>query len=223
MRETGQDGVMRARKPAVLIADDHRMMADAIHVFIGGRFEVVEVVGDGHALLASIRAHRPDIVLADISMPGLSGIEVLRRIREDGMQTAFVFMSVHAEPVVVREAMAQGARGYVLKGESGGDLIDALEEVLAGRSWVSRPLWDQVLGQVPVPRLTPQQARILRMIAEGQRSREIAEALAISVRTVDTHRHSIMKLLGVSTSIALVNEALKLGLLQAPHGATSAH
>ncbi|WP_162435558.1 response regulator [Pseudoxanthomonas koreensis] len=211
----------RTRKPTLLIADDHRMMADAIHVFIGGRFEVVAVLGDGHALLDSIRSHRPDIVLADISMPGLSGIEVLRRIRAEGMETDFVFMSVHAEPVVVREALAQGARGYLLKGESGEDLIQALDEVLAGRSWVSRPLWDQALGQVPVPRLTPQQSRILRMIAEGQRSREIAEALAISVRTVDTHRHSIMKLLGVSTSIALVNQALRLGLLQAPHGATS--
>lgn len=214
MRDTGTSG-MTAGRPRLLIADDHRMMADAIHAFLRDRFEVVDVVFDGNALLEAVTTHAPGLVLADISMPGLSGIEVLRRVRQSGIRPAFVFMSVHAEPALVRAAMASGAHGYILKGESGSELLHALDEVMQGRVCVSAPLVPHVRGNTPVPRLTPKQAHVLALIAEGKRSREIASTLAISVRTVETHRYAIMKLFGASSSIGLVNQAIRLGLLHA--------
>lgn len=205
-----------AMKPKLLIADDHRMVADAICAFLMDRYDVVDVVSDGIRLTDCIRLYAPHIVLADINMPHLNGIEVLRQMQFEPERPAFVFISVHAEPALVKEAMSRGASGYVLKGEPGEILVQALDEALEGRTWISESLRLPPAAIPNTPRLTVKQSHILALIAEGMKSREIAAMLGISIRTVETHRHAIMRTLGANTSISLINKAVSLGLLATP-------
>ncbi len=135
------------------------------------------------------------------------------QIHAAGVNTAVVFMTVHDEPAMVREAIRAGARGYLLKAAAGEELLRALHEVASGRVYVSSELWSTVAGQTVVPALTGKQKKVLDLLSTGLRSREIAARLGISARTVDSHRYSVMKAFGVRTSIALIREAERLGVV----------
>lgn len=200
-------------RPRVLLADDHRMVAEGIAGLVSGRYELLDIVSDGPALVEMAIAKAPDLIVTDVSLPGCSGIEAVRRLGDAGCDIPAIFLTVHAEPALVRAAIEVGARGYVLKAEAGEELLKAMDEVLHGRVYVSSELWPWSSGQAKIPRLTPMQLRVLRMVAAGLRSREIAAALGISIRTVDSHRYSIMQALGVTSSVSLIREAERLGLL----------
>lgn len=189
------------------------MVAEGMARLMSGHYELLEVVSDGNALLESALANAPDVIVTDVSMPGCSGIEAMRRLAAAGCRIPVIFVTVHAEPAMVREAIEAGARGYVLKAAAGEELLRAMDEVVHGRAYVSSELWPWVSGQEKIPRLTPMQRRVLHMVASGLRSREIAAAFDISIRTVDSHRYSIMQALGVTSSMSLVREAERLGLL----------
>lgn len=200
-------------RPLVLLADDHRMVAEGIANLLSQDYDLLDVVGDGQALLESATRHQPDVIVTDVSMPKMGGIEALKRLMSAGCEIPVIFMTVHDEPATVREALQSGARGYVLKAAAGEELLKAMQEVCSGRVYVSPELWPYISGQRQLPSLTKMQTRVLGFVSSGMRSREIADRLSVSVRTVDSHRYAIMRTLGVTSSVALIREAERLGLI----------
>lgn len=206
---------MTAReRPLVLLADDHRMVAEGIANLVSNAYDLLDVVSNGEALFESAVRHQPDVILTDISMPDCDGIEAVKRLFTAGYDIPVIFMTVHNEPAMVREAIQSGARGYLLKAAAGEELMKAMHEVCNGRVYFSPELWPYISGQRRLPTLTNMQKRVLGLLSKGMRSREIASQLCVSVRTVDSHRYSIMRALGVSSSVALIREAERLGLIK---------
>lgn len=203
-----------ARKPGIVLADDHKMFADGIAQLLAPKYRLLDRVNDGDSLVRSAIAHRPDVILSDIAMPTLSGIEAMIRIHRAGIESSVIFMTVHDEPAMVREAISSGARGYVLKASAGEELFKAIDEATDGRIYVSPELSPVATGQVVVPVLTNRQKNILDLLSTGLRSKQIAYELGMSVRTVDTHRYAIMKAFGVCNSISLIREAERLGIVK---------
>lgn len=200
-------------RPRVLLADDHQIVAEGVARLLAADYELLAILTDGNALVDATLEERPDIVVADIAMPGLSGIEALRQLQAAGSIVPVVFLTMHNEPAMVEEALDVGARGYVLKAAAGEELLQAMREVLAGRAYVSPALWRNAIGRSAVPSLTVRQKTVLGLLAEGLRSREIAERLGLSVRTVEAHRHALMQAMSARNSIELVREATRLGLV----------
>lgn len=201
-------------RPLVLLADDHRMVAEGIANLVSRDYDLLDVVSDGESLIESAVQHQPDLILTDVSMPKVGGIEAVKRLMAAGHEIPVIFMTVHNEPATVREAIQSGARGYVLKDAAGKELLKAMEEVCNGRVYVSPELWPYISGQRQVPSLTNMQKRVLGFLSSGMKSREIASQLCVSVRTVDSHRYSIMRTLGVTNSVAMIREAERLGLIK---------
>lgn len=201
-------------RPLVLLADDHRMVAEGIANLVSRDYALLEVVSDGEALFESAVEHHPDVIVTDVSMPKMGGIEAVKRLMSVGHEIPVIFMTVHNEPATVREAIQSGARGYVLKAAAGEELLKAMHEVCSGRVYVSPELWPYISGQRQLPSLTNMQKRVLGLLSSGMRSREIATRLCVSVRTVDSHRYAIMRTLGVTSSVALIREAERLGLIK---------
>ena len=201
--------------PRLVIADDHRMVAEGIERILVDDFDLVEVAADGPALLDAVRRHQPDLVVSDISMPGLSGIEVLKQVRSEGMSTPFIFLTMHPEPALAVTAMRAGANGYVLKFAAGKDLVTAVRQVLAGGTYVTPSLGARYLsGQMlEIHNLTAKQREVLRLVGQGLRSKRIASDLGLSVRTVEAHKYTMMQILGVHSTLELVRRSEELGLL----------
>lgn len=206
-------GTAAAVRPRVLLADDHQIVAEGVARLLAADYELLAILTDGNALVDAALEERPDIVVADIAMPGVSGIEALRQLQAAGSLAPVVFLTMHNEPAMVEEALDAGARGYVLKAAAGEELLQAMREVLAGRAYVSPALWQSAIRRSAVPNLTARQKTVLGLLAEGLRSREIAERLGLSVRTVEAHRHALMQAMSARNSIELVREATRLGLV----------
>lgn len=200
-------------RPRVLLADDHQIVAEGVARLLAADYELLAILTDGNALVDATLEERPDIVVADIAMPGMSGIEALRQLHAAGSVVPVVFLTMHNEPAMVEEALDVGARGYVLKAAAGEELLQAMREVLAGRAYISPALWQNAIRRSAVPSLTARQKTVLGLLAEGLRSREIAERLGLSVRTVEAHRHALMQAMSARNSIELVREATRLGLV----------
>ena len=201
--------------PRLVIADDHRMVAEGIEKILVDDFELAEVASDGYALLDAVHRHTPDLVVSDISMPGLSGIDVLKQIRAEGMLTPFIFLTMHPEPALAVSAMRAGANGYVLKFAAGKDLVTAVRQVLAGGTYVTPSLGARYLsGQLlEIHNLTAKQREVLRLVGQGLRSKRIAADLGLSVRTVEAHKYTMMQILGVHSTLELVRRSEELGLM----------
>lgn len=201
--------------PRLVFADDHRMVAEGIERLLEDTYDLVALVEDGGSLLEAIRRERPDMVLSDINMPGGNGIEVLKTLRAAGDKTPFVFLTMHAEPALAAMAMRAGANGYVLKMSAGDELLLALREVLAGSTYVTPSLGVHSTSRPPneLRELTPKQREVLRLVGQGLRSRQIADQLGLSARTVEAHKYMIMQILGVHSTVELVRRSEDLGLL----------
>jgi DNA-binding NarL/FixJ family response regulator len=201
-------------RPRAIIADDHRLVAEGLAHFVRHDFEVAEIVVDGPSLYNAVIQRQPDIVVADLCMPGLDGLEVLRRLRSEGVAVPFVIVSMHGHPAVIARAMQFGANGYVVKTEAGEKLTIALREALAGRSWVSGGALSGLFnGRLRGPRdLTPRQLSVAKLIVQGHRSKQIAVILGLSVRTVETHKQVLLDTLNAYTTIALVKRLKDLGI-----------
>ena len=205
--------IATATRPRVLLADDHQIVAEGVARLLAADYDLLATLTSGYALLDAVLEERPDIVVADISMPDMSGIEALRQLRQAGSMVQVVFLTMHNEPAMVEEALDAGARGYVLKAAAGEELLQAMRAVLGGGAYVSPALWQKVIGRSSTPTLTSRQRTVLGLLAEGLRSREIAERLGLSVRTVEAHRHALMQAMDARNSIELVREAARLGLV----------
>jgi DNA-binding NarL/FixJ family response regulator len=198
----------------VLLADDHTIVAQGLAGLLGDEFDLVGTVSDGAQLLERARALRPDVIVADIAMPVLSGLDALRQLRAEGIDCKVVFLTMHADAQLAVEALRAGAVGYVLKHAAGEELIRALGEVLEGRIYMT-PLLNGGGPQPQEPaggRLTPRQRDVLRLVVAGRRMKEIAKALHVSRRTVETHKYAMMNTLGVQTTAELIRYALERGL-----------
>jgi DNA-binding NarL/FixJ family response regulator len=211
------------RRPTILIAEDHTIVREGLVRLLEEHFDVVGSVSDGHALVEAAERLRADCIVSDLSMPGLSGIEALRKLKRQRSGTRVVLLTVHADAELAGEAIESGASGFVLKSAAAEELVTAISECLQGRIYLTPALTREVLarlsrpGGAPTPiRLTPRQREVLRHIAEGRRMKEIAALLNLSTRTVEAHKYEMMQNLGIRSTAELVRYALEHNLLSPP-------
>lgn len=203
---------MPATRPRILIAEDHTLVREGMRQLLAEDFEVVAAVEDGRALLAVAERLQPELILIDISMPRLNGLDAARQLAGVCPGSRLVVVTIHADPAYVQAAFAAGAHGYVLKSEAASGLIAAMHEVLAGRRHLSPGLAGVERSSVPEA-LTNRQREILQMVAEGRTAREIGEVLALSHKTVEFHKASIMRVLGLRSTADLTRYALAQGII----------
>ena len=186
-------------------------------------FEVVAEAADARGAVFELRSHRPDVVLLDVVMPGRSGIEAIPDLLKESPETRVLVLSMQDDPAYVREAFGAGAKGYVLKEAVDAEVVGAIREVAEGRQYVHPALGARLIAAEAEERsraqedpLSDREREVLRLLALGHTNQEIAEALFLSVRTVETHRAHIMQKLRISTRAELVRYALSEGLLEDP-------
>lgn len=212
------------KKIRVLLVDDHALIRAGIRALLE-RVELLEVVGeagDGHQALDLIEKLRPDVVLLDLTMPGLSGFEVLKITSEKFPDVHVIVLTVHDEEEYAFQALRAGAAGYLPKSAASAELKLAIEHVMGGKKYLSPTVEQKAAfelgrnapeGPVPLSELTPRQREVLTLIAEGHSTKDIARALNISVKTVETHRAQLMDRLDIHDIASLVRYAIKMGLV----------
>src|SRR5262245_31484008 len=214
----------RMRHATVLLADDHAIVAEGLAALLRGEFTLVGTVGDGAALLDAARRLRPDVIVTDLTMPGMSGLDALRHLRAEGIPAKVVFLTMHANAPLAAEALRAGASGFVVKHAAGDELIAAVHAALQGQTHVTPDLAPAVLtalaGSRPlaIGKLTPRQRDVVRLVAEGLTTKEVAAALGLSPRTVETHKYQSLEALGLKTTAELIRYALEHGLATPPPG-----
>jgi DNA-binding NarL/FixJ family response regulator len=209
------------RKTRILLADDHAVVRKGFRLILNQEpdLEVVGEAGDGQEATRLALNLRPDVVVIDIGMPVVNGVEATRRIMEDWPECQVLILSMHKDPVYVRESLRAGARGYLLKDSIDEDLLRAIRAVATGEGFLSPAVSRTVLEDYqqttdPFDSLTAREREILQMLAEGKVAKEVATALNVSVFTVDAHRGRILKKLSLRSSTELVKFAMRKGLIQ---------
>ena len=211
-------------KRRLLLADDHTLLLEGIRLLLEPEYELVGSVEDGLALLAAAKTLKPDVILLDISMPLLNGIDAARRLRKIVPSARLIFVTMHADADFVLEAFRVGAMGYVLKRAAASELLTAIREVLKGNHYVSPLVTRNALELlVSIPklrgkfsdRLTPRQREVLQLVAEGRSRKEIAAFLNISVKTVEFHKAALMRELNLATTADFTRYAIEHGIITA--------
>jgi DNA-binding NarL/FixJ family response regulator len=206
-------------RPRILIADDHAIFAETLRVYLEKTFAVIGVVADGRAMLQEAIRLRPDVIVADVAMPLLNGLDAARRVREQVPKVRFVFLTMLDDANLAAAALELGRVAFVLKRSSGLELLKAIEEILHGRSYVTPNLRpeDWVVAKTRAQQfskeLTRRQCDFVQLFAEGRPMKEIAAILDLSEKTVEFHKHHIMEAFGLKSNAALVLFALKRGLI----------
>jgi DNA-binding NarL/FixJ family response regulator len=206
-------------KPRVLLADDHRIVAEGLKSILERDFVLVGIVEDGRSLVTAVAELRPDVIVADITMPHLNGLDALAHLKRDNPQVRVVFLTMHRDVAYARRALEAGATGYVLKHAAPAELVLAIHAALHGRTFVTPDLAADVFraGKAtaadPVAALTERQREILQLIAAGRSAKEIASVLDLSARTVEDHKYRMMESLGLENSAELIHFAIKHGLV----------
>lgn len=199
-----------------VIADDHQLMAEGLRRILEPEYEVAATAADGHELVRLAAELRPEIVLADITMPLLNGVDATRQIKSLNKRTVVVIVTMHTEPEFAVEAFDAGASAYVLKRVAGEELLTAIRMALAGKRYTSSfPGSSAALEnrELRKPQLTARQREILQLVAEGKSAKEIAAILNISVKTVAFHKTALFDALGLRTTAELTQFAVKSGLI----------
>jgi DNA-binding NarL/FixJ family response regulator len=206
------------RRTTVLIADDHAIVKEGlVNLLTAHDLDVVGAVGNGHQLIEAARRFRPDVIVTDLSMPELGGIEVLPLLKADRIESKVIILTMHNDGERATQALRAGASGFLLKESAGDELITAIHEALKGRVYLTPAVTRAVMlrmssGDEPAPVLTPRQRDVLRLIAQGLRMKEIAANLELSPRTVETHKYEMMAVLGVHSTAELIRYAIENGL-----------
>ena len=212
------------KKPRLLLADDHTILVEGLKALLAPELDVVATAGDGRAVLEAAKEYQPDIVLLDISMPGLNGIEAARRLKQSNPDAKLIVLTMHGDLSFVRAAFEAGASGYVLKQSAATELVTALREVDTGRRYISslilERLGTETLTFLRRPAklsgdLTSRQREVLQLLAEGRVRKEIAEILGVSVKTVEFHKQKITEKLGLHTDAELTAYAIRHGIASA--------
>jgi len=210
------------KRPRILLADDHAIVIEGLRRLLGADFDLVGVARNGLEMVELGKTHAPDLVVADVSMPLVNGIDALRRLRREGCTARVVFLTMHPDATFATRALEAGASGYVLKHAASDELVEAIREALAGRTFVSPALRGGAVedhiargeGQSGKSvELTPRQREVLQLLAEGRSAREIGLILGISPRTAETHKYKMMDDLGLETTAELVRYAIRHGLV----------
>ena len=212
------------KKPRVLMADDHSLILAGLRKLVDGECDVVGTVEDGRALVEAAQKLRPDLILLDISMPLLNGLEAARQLRTLVPESKLIFLTMHASPTYATEAFQAGACGYLLKRSAASELSLAIKSVLQGQHYLTPSLTKDVLDSVLKPStgergkkaasaaLTARQREVLQLVAEGRGTKEIATVLNVSVKTVEFHKSRIMQQLDIHTTADLTKYAITHGI-----------
>ena len=210
----------------IVLADDHEMVRQGLARLLQDEpdLTVVGTASDGLAAVRLVEEVQPDVLIVDLMMPGLNGLEVTRQLTQKYSDLRVVVLSMHADEAYVLEALRNGARGYVLKEAGRTDLVQAIHQVMAGQRYMSAPLTERAIELYlnqpyeseddPYERLTTREREVFQLLAEGSTNKEIAERLSIGVRTVETHRANIMDKLNVHTRAEMIHFAYQRGILK---------
>ena len=210
------------KKTRVLLADDHKIVIEGLKNLLEGEFEIVGSVEDGRALVKQASTIHPDVIVADISMPRLNGIEAAQQIKKFDENIKIVFLTMHPDATYAANAFEAGASGFVLKHSASSELIRAIHEAIKGRTYVTPLIAGELIrtyqkGGPPekelFKKISPRQREILQLLAEGNTAKEIASILNISTRTVEFHKYKMMEQLKIKTSAELVHYAMKHGII----------
>jgi DNA-binding NarL/FixJ family response regulator len=209
------------KRPRILLADDHTLMAEALGHMLQTDFDVVGTVSDGRALIKAAAELKPELVVVDIGMPLLNGLDAADQLKALHPDIKVIFLTQNREPRFAVEAFRRNASGYLLKDSAASELTTAIREALNGRSYVSpviaKGMIDHALHAQPNDsgsrELSPREREVLQLLAEGKSMKEVASVLDISPRTVEFHKYRVMQLLGVKTNAELVQYAIKHGLI----------
>jgi DNA-binding NarL/FixJ family response regulator len=202
----------------VLLADDHAIVLEGLSSLLRPDFTLVGTVTDGTRLIETARQLRPDVIVTDLSMPGLHGLDLLRRLKADALPAKVIVLTMHADAGLAADALRAGASGFLVKHAAGKELIAAIHTVTRGARYITPRLASDVLtalaeGARPEEGpLTPRQREVVGLIAEGRTMKEVAAALGLSPRTVETHKYQVMRSLGLQTTADLVRYAIEHGL-----------
>lgn len=204
-----------SRRLTVLLADDHPMVTEGLaKIFRDAHFDVVGAVRDGQGLIDAAMRLRPDVIITDLSMPGLTGLDVLARLKTERLESKVIVLTMHDDADLATDAIRNGAAGFLLKESAGDELLIAVRHALDGGVYLTPAVGKDVIARmtgqpkVTEPQLTPRQRDILRLIVKGQRMKEIAANLGLSTRTVEGHKYEMMETLGVASTAELVRYAL---------------
>jgi DNA-binding NarL/FixJ family response regulator len=205
------------RRPRVLLADDHRLLREAFTQLLEPACDVVGAVADGRALLTAARELRPDIVVLDIAMPLLNGLDAARQLKRVLPEVKVIFLTMSEDSDVAAAAFRLGASGYLLKNSAASELLEAIREVFQGRFYITplatRGLVDNFVRHPQAAKknaeLSPRQREVLQLLAEGHTMKDVARLLKITPRTVAFHKYAMMEELGIKTSAELVQFAVK--------------
>jgi DNA-binding NarL/FixJ family response regulator len=211
-------------RPRVLLADDHRMVAEGLKSLLTPEFDLVGVVEDGLALIEAARKLRPDVIVADITMPKLNGLDAVTQLKKENPRIQVIFLTMHQDVAYARRALDSGAAGFVLKHSAPDELVTAVRAAVAGRTYLTPTLAGEILHEIkrdpqatndPVASLTTRQREVLQLFAEGRSAKEIAALLSISARTVEFHKYQMMETLGLRNNTELTHFAIKHGIVSA--------
>jgi len=212
---------MTTRLTTVLIADDHPIVKEGLVGLLSSHdFEVVGAVGDGQQLIEAARRLRPDVIVTDLTMPGLTGHDVLLLLKTERIPSKVVVLTMHNDAERATQALRAGASGFLLKESAGEELVTAIHQALQGRVYLTPAVTRAVMDRMAVadghtrPTLTARQRDVLRLIVKGQRMKEIGAALDLSTRTVETHKYEMMQALGVHSTAELVRYAIEHRLFE---------
>jgi DNA-binding NarL/FixJ family response regulator len=203
--------------PRLILADDHTVVAEALRQLFVPHFEVVAIVADGRALLDSAPSLKPDVIVVDIAMPLLNGLEASRQLKQRIPGAKIIFLTMNEDPELAKEAMKSGASGYVLKKSAASELLHAIQLALRGKSYVTpqiaRGMQESFIHN-PQRRshhksLTPRQKEVIQLLAEGKSMKEAADILRVAPRTVAFHKYRAMQDLGLKTNAALIHFAIE--------------
>jgi two-component system response regulator NreC len=225
-REEGQGDLMAREKQHIVIAEDYTILREGLRALISANpdFEVVGEATDGHEAIHCVEKNKPHLVLMDLSMPRMNGMDAIREIRKRVPETKIVVLTVHKTEEYILAALKAGADGYVLKDATHDELVMAVRNVLNGKRYISPGISEKVIEgylegrktvkpQTSWETLTQREREILKLIAEGYRNKEIAEYLCISVKTVEKHRANLMEKLDLHNVQALTTFAIEKGLV----------
>jgi DNA-binding NarL/FixJ family response regulator len=210
---------MNPARPRILIADDHEIFAEALRAYLEKIFTVIGSVGDGRAMLEEAVRLKPDVIVTDVAMPLLNGLDAARRIQEQVPNVRFVFLTMHADPNLAAAALQLGRVAFVLKCSGGLELLKAIDQILHGHPYMTPMLRsaDWVTAKARARQfsreLTKRQRDVVQLFAEGRPMKQIASILSLSEKTVEFHKHHIMETFHVRSNADLVLFALKRGLI----------
>src|SRR5215472_5438420 len=205
----------------VLLAEDHTLFAQALKLLLEPRCEILEIVSDGKALQIAARKHKPDVIVADITMPSMSGLDGVRALGKDANPAKIIFLTMHGDSELARECFSCGASAFVTKESSHDDLLVAIDTVMANHTYISPTVAAELIDPEKTPSpskagfepLTMRQREILQLFAEGKTMKEIATMTNLSTRTVEWHKYRMMKMLNIRRSSQLIQHAVRMKLV----------